>query len=200
MTRQAKAVTNMLRCPNCGNEVRESDSLFTTFDAEGIPEWFDNSSDYTCISCETCHSLLECALGVEREEVGTMTKTKTITDYRIVDHGIEHAQYFQGHGTAFTNWDHCVTGCGDNFAEAIEDALESMAQGEECDGVDFAQFERLMKSEHPEYCRASYRLDDGAWVDKPSVQDNMSETEVEQSDCELYYHVSIDYNVGGASK
>ncbi len=47
--------------------------------------------------------------------------------YELIDHGIHHPDYFQGCGTAFTDYDHLVTGIGDNLAEAIEDCLEQMA-------------------------------------------------------------------------
>lgn len=40
----------------------------------------------------------------------------------------DHNQYFQGHGIAFTDWDACATGCGETLNEAIEDALEQLAE------------------------------------------------------------------------
>ena len=55
-------------------------------------------------------------------------KAQTISDYELIDHGIDNSQYFQGCGTCFTSFDNVVTGCGDNFAEALEDALDSIAQ------------------------------------------------------------------------
>lgn len=48
--------------------------------------------------------------------------------YEIIDHGYEHAQYFQGCGTAFTNFDGCATGIGDSAAEAYADAVEQVYQ------------------------------------------------------------------------
>ena len=56
---------------------------------------------------------------------------KPITDYKITDHGVEHSQYFQGAGVAFTKWEECFTGIGNSPAEALEDALEQVAQGDE---------------------------------------------------------------------
>lgn len=53
---------------------------------------------------------------------------KKISDFAILDHGIENNQYFQGCGTAFTRFDNVVTGCGSSAKEAFDDALESMAQ------------------------------------------------------------------------
>lgn len=46
--------------------------------------------------------------------------------YEIINHGAENCQYFQGCGTSFTQFEHCVTGCGDNAKEAYEDAVESI--------------------------------------------------------------------------
>lgn len=50
--------------------------------------------------------------------------------YEIVNHGYEHSQYFQGCGTAFTDYDICITGSGNNAKEAYEDAVE------QCYGMD----------------------------------------------------------------
>jgi hypothetical protein len=58
----------------------------------------------------------------------TKPNTKQIGDFELVDHGIEHAQYFQGCGVAFTSFEHVVTGTGDNPAAAIDDCLELVAQ------------------------------------------------------------------------
>jgi len=49
---------------------------------------------------------------------------KKLIEWEIVDHGIEHSQYFQGCGVSFTKWDECFTGIGCSGAEALEDALE----------------------------------------------------------------------------
>lgn len=54
--------------------------------------------------------------------------TKAIADYEIVDHGIEWSDYFQGCGTAFTEYSDVATGCGEDYESALEDALESLAQ------------------------------------------------------------------------
>lgn len=51
------------------------------------------------------------------------------TDYRVVFHGVDNEQYFQGHGVAMTRFDDCATGIGASNAEALDDALEQLAQG-----------------------------------------------------------------------
>lgn len=57
--------------------------------------------------------------------------------FRIVDHGIEHEQYFQGHGLAHTKYRDTATGCGSTPGEALDDALDSLAQN----GWDVSQIE-----------------------------------------------------------
>lgn len=56
-----------------------------------------------------------------------MTTTKRITNFSV-SWQADHAQYWQGHGIALTNYTHCATGCGDTLREAFEDALEDLAQ------------------------------------------------------------------------
>jgi pyruvate/2-oxoacid:ferredoxin oxidoreductase beta subunit len=57
--------------------------------------------------------------------------------WRVINHGVEHSQYFQGCGTAFTEFTDCVTGIGDNPKEAMEDALEQLASGGwDVDGIE----------------------------------------------------------------
>ncbi len=114
-----------------------------------------------------------------------------ITSFQVVDHGIEHAQYFQGCGVAFTEYDECVTGCGDNFAEAINDALESMAEISDSD-LDALEIE----------IKADLGMV-GTFPVKPSATDQFAkynppeeeDGEVDFDGCELYYYVSIRYSV-----
>jgi hypothetical protein len=46
---------------------------------------------------------------------------------QFIDHGIEHEQYFQGCGVAFTEYDECFTGIGVSAISAIDDCLEQVA-------------------------------------------------------------------------
>lgn len=52
--------------------------------------------------------------------------TGLITTWQIVRHGIDHAQYFQGYGTAFTPYQFCVTGNGDSEYDALEMCLNEL--------------------------------------------------------------------------
>jgi hypothetical protein len=96
-------------------------------------------------------------------------------EYELVDHGIEHSQYFQGCGTSGTPFDVAVTGIGNNPAEAIEDCLEQVATI----GID-VDAEAL----------EAQILADNEWKEfptEPAVEDA-------DEDSELHYHVSIRLN------
>lgn len=44
--------------------------------------------------------------------------------FEFLDHGLEHPDFFQGCGVAFTNFDLCFTGTGASPYEAAHEALE----------------------------------------------------------------------------
>lgn len=95
---------------------------------------------------------------------------KTISEFELVDHGIQNDQYFQGCGIAFTEYEDIATGCGNDPAEAIDDALESLAQGDwDCEDME----QRIIDQEF-----ATKRK----FPTKPSVP-------LSSEDC--YYYVSI---------
>jgi len=99
---------------------------------------------------------------------------KPIIEYQLIDHGIENSQYFQGCGVAFTSFDDVATGIGDTPADAIDDALEQLAMG----GWETDDLEKRILA------------DEGwkAFPTSPSVSDQLAD---EDSESELYYHVSI---------
>ena len=101
---------------------------------------------------------------------------KTITTYEIVDYGIYGDQYFQGHGVSFTEYEYCALGAGDNYTEALEDALEQAAmmgykiEFSDEDKAAPASFSPSAQERHTQYC-----------------------DEEDHSDCEsdLYYYVGL---------
>lgn len=98
---------------------------------------------------------------------------KPITEFEIVDHGIENSSYFQGCGLAFTEFDDIATGIGSNPAEAIDDVLEALAQNDwECEGME----ERICED---------YKLK------SLPVSPNTDKFQVEDEDSEMYYFISI---------
>lgn len=102
---------------------------------------------------------------------------KGIGEFELIDHGMEHAQYFQGCGVAFTRFAHVVTGIGENPAEAIDDCLEQIAQaGFETRGMEA----RIIKQE--------------GWEALPTTPDVQT---IYGNIDEIYYHVSIRWNGRG---
>ena len=49
---------------------------------------------------------------------------KTINEWQVIDHGVTGSQFFQGCGTAFTEFEEAHTGCGDTALGALNDAAE----------------------------------------------------------------------------
>ena len=69
-------------------------------------------------------------------------QAKTITAFRV-SWTADHEQYWQGHGVAFTEYDECVTGCGETLREAFEDAVEQLAM----DGFDVGAYHVIHEKE-----------------------------------------------------
>jgi hypothetical protein len=108
-----------------------------------------------------------------------MESRKVATEARVVFHGLEHSQYFQGHGTAFTRFADCATGIGSTEQEALNDALEQLASN----GWDTEALEKLEDVEE-DVKRASGEVPKDlreAWVECG-----------EDGECELYVYVSVD--------
>ena len=108
---------------------------------------------------------------------------KRIGDFELVDHGIEHSQYFQGCSRwvgYIEYYSHIVTGIGDNLAEAIDDCLEGIAQQDfDVEGME----ERILEEE--------------GWTElptEPEVEYVDENDECCEEDSELHYHVSIRWN------
>ncbi len=55
---------------------------------------------------------------------------KTIKSFEIINHGVEHSQYFQGCGLSHTAFEDIATGCGDSAKDALDDALDSLAEND----------------------------------------------------------------------
>jgi hypothetical protein len=119
-----------------------------------------------------------------------MTIQQKITDYELIDHGVDGEQYFPGCGVAYTLYSHIATGCGENFAEAIEDALEQIGEA----NIDAENLEARIK--------AAEGIE--SWPTSPSAQEvfekwNPGVTDDDSSGHELHYYVSIRYNIAEQS-
>ncbi len=53
---------------------------------------------------------------------------RTITAYEIEHIGIDYPDYFPGRGISNTPWEDVAIGTGDNAYDALDDALEQLAQ------------------------------------------------------------------------
>ena len=122
---------------------------------------------------------------------------KTITCFEIVDHGIDHAQFFQGCGVGRTKFAEVATGCGDNPAEALADALETLAQDgwnvskvtESAEGLAYLKAEKPSASDEVR----EQLVDDTAQGADESDEDYEARIDDAMSDCdsELYYYLSV---------
>jgi len=95
--------------------------------------------------------------------------------YEIVNHGVEHSQFFQGCGTSLTDYDLAVTGIGDNAKQAYLDAVEQCYQL----GISSDSLDKLL----PKRPRGINSRD-------------KVPADMQGEDSECYYHVSIRLKVG----
>lgn len=118
--------------------------------------------------------------------------THKIASFEIIDHGIEHSQYFQGCGVSYTNFNEVATGCGQNATEALEDALEQIACGAQ--SVDLSAIEKSK-----DYKKAQTKKVQSFTVQKYLRKQGTLKRGQYLSDlrdpCELYYYVSVRYNL-----
>lgn len=127
-----------------------------------------------------------------------ITYRQKIAAFEIVDHGIDHAQYFQGCGVSFTEFDNVQTGCGTNAREAFDDALEQIAMAES--SVDLSPVENSAEGKVFQTKRAE-RASVAAHERKYGMRKAKRERngtfsgEYEETENELYYYVSIRYNL-----
>ena len=54
------------------------------------------------------------------------TKIKT---WEIIDHGVDHSQYFPGCGVSFSDFEEAITGSGSSQKEALTDAISQLSEG-----------------------------------------------------------------------
>ena len=106
--------------------------------------------------------------------------------FEIIGHGVCHSQYFQGCGVSGTHFDNVATGVGDSPGEAIDDALETMAQ----DDIDRPIIELVEASDEYKKCKAS---EESVAADQRKEL-GLSDDE-DLPDCnEVYWYISIRFN------
>jgi hypothetical protein len=132
---------------------------------------------------------------------------KEVRSFEIHDHGIDHAQYFQGHGLSHSNMEATATGVGDDYQEALDDALGQLAQegwtnlemieqSEAMEGTGgsvsaevYEQARDEVLAEHPEFIDPL--TDDVAEQYVDELEDLITEL-MQNSESELNYYVSVD--------
>ncbi len=118
-----------------------------------------------------------------------MKTTHKIASFEIIDHGIDHCQYFQGCGTSYTEFDSAATGCGENALEAFDDALEQIAMS---GSVDLSAIEasREYKTARTKKCQRftveAFHRRNG------NMKRGQDYSDIEN---EHYYYLSIRYNL-----
>jgi hypothetical protein len=115
-------------------------------------------------------------------ELGLTLTIETEFDYQVIDHGIEHCQYFQGCGVSFTRFDHCVTGCGSTPLEAFDDALEQIESTELIAAIEASDDYKAAKASDVSVYQ--HLVDAGEIKDGDDLPDM----------CELHYYISIRYS------
>lgn len=135
---------------------------------------------------------------------------RIVDDYELIDHGIDHSQYFPGCGLYGTDYTDIATGVGSDPAEALDDCLEQLASG--CGNWECGDLKKRIRKDWPEFdnaetiaahtveayirkhCESDYLAatddDDETDCNDDNVEGDV-QPELDLSDCELYYHISI---------
>jgi hypothetical protein len=87
--------------------------------------------------------------------------------YELVDHGIAYSQDFPGCGTAGTDYDDVVTGSGDTFNDALEDAREQLANTTDLDARQIRAVARMERLNDRANMRVSAMHE--VWVDASNL-------------------------------
>ncbi len=139
--------------------------------------------------------------------------SKRIGAFEIIDHGVDHSQYFQGCGTSGTSYTDVATGIGHTPREALEDALEQLASAgwDNTDVVDRCEDAKALNAstiEAHEDCAPGEacsacgaccwgRTPGGEWrcanvdPDSETHQCGNAPSDTWHEECELHYHVSV---------
>lgn len=109
------------------------------------------------------------------------TVLQRVSEFEVVDLGIEHPDYFQGFGVSYTNFNYCCYGIGNDAVDAFDDACEQMSQCCDCIGLDDTYSDMLER--YPDFRNKQL----------------VAESEVEPGS-ESYYHIGIRWNTKPVGK
>ncbi|MCB1745253.1 MAG: hypothetical protein KDK91_33100 [Gammaproteobacteria bacterium] len=80
---------------------------------------------------------------------------KPIQEYQVICHGVDHTQYFPGCGVCRTPFTDVAIGIGETTAEALDDALDQLAQGD----WNVEHHDASMHAEHDDCCDLARAFD-----------------------------------------
>jgi hypothetical protein len=132
----------------------------------------------------------EVTLWVGNEPEVTFNGTDSLVE--ITDYGVVHVQYFQGHGVSHTRWGESSLGAGCDIAEALDDAVECLAQSVD-DGLARDLLVKLIEAD-PNYAKARRNSSQYSVQEYLNTNDGLTEDGEVPEDCELYYYVGLRYN------
>jgi len=119
--------------------------------------------------------------------------TKYARSYRIVDHGLMFSDYFGGHGTAFTEWEDAATGYGDDIKEAVNDALNMLAES----GWDLSIIQPKIDEEMASWSEADIKkVSVDQWIEDNVKPDEEGEREMDNVELPSYI-ASVDVTQQG---
>lgn len=120
--------------------------------------------------------LLELGLCFQQEE----HNMRNIGEFELIDHGIEHSQYFVAGLLSQARFENVATGIGDNLAEAINDCLFQMGRD------DWASPAKSMEARI---------MEQEGWEALPTAPSVAKVYNCEEPP-EAHHHVSIRWNEG----
>lgn len=113
------------------------------------------------------------------------TKKTVLADFQVESLGIDSPSYFNGYGTAFSDFEYSVYGIGDTEEEALEDCMEMMAQSA---GFDWSEdVEKSIREAYGECDGSTTVADELGWTEEEAE-------EVADSGEGCYFHVGIMWN------
>lgn len=117
-----------------------------------------------------------------------MSATRTVERFEFRDLGVDHAQYFQGAGVAYTDWDAVYVGVGDTAREAADGALEQFYQAS--DAIVQEDFLSLMERQQNALDNEASAHEDCTCECEPGNDLNECLGDC-HDDCELNHYVAL---------
>ena len=105
-------------------------------------------------------------------------KKYIISDYQIIDYGIENSQYFSGITTYNTDYDFCIYDVAESQSEAFKNVINRIYEQHGNIEIDYNLLNNELKTMSDE-------------VEQELITDN----ELSNDCSDLYYHIGLLYNL-----